>query len=329
MGALVSSTALIMNYYLRMRRSMENLESDHNIETRSIYEKQHDRIVANQDAFNRINNLYINNTFGLPSDWFKGKAGLDIGCGNIGPLIIRLVQLGMKKVSGVDVGQVWIPKMKASLQKNGISEDLYDLREGSVLDLPCENESMDFVVINGVLIHLKDMGDIVRGFSEGARVCKKGGYYYTSYGPCGGLMQGVILPAIRAHYNADPDFKRFIDTIDPQDLGKAFDKIVTDALHHTGEDLNASFLKTMFGEDFCVFVQNFVQAPTWLSNECTPKFVENLYHSQGFSDVVRINSFAKRSDIRKYFAPLHFDYEYPLSRILYGEGYVQYIGRKN
>ena len=68
-------------------------------------------------------------------------------------------------------------------------------------------------------------------------------------------MQGVILPAIRSHYQTNPEFKQFIDNINPQDLGDVFEKIAADAIYHTGEDLNASFLKTLFREDFCVFVQ--------------------------------------------------------------------------
>jgi ubiquinone/menaquinone biosynthesis C-methylase UbiE len=71
---------------------------------------------------------------------------------------------------------------------------------GSVLDLPIENNSIDFVSINGVLVHLKNMGDVIKGLNKGARICKNGGYYFTAYGLCGGLMEGAIMPAIRKHY---------------------------------------------------------------------------------------------------------------------------------
>jgi hypothetical protein len=87
-------------------------------------------------------------------------------------------------------------------------------------------------------------------------------------------------------------------------------------------------MKSLFGMDYCVFLQNFIQAPTWFSNECTPEFVESLYSRAGFVNVRRLKSFVKRSDIRKFFAPLHYDRDYDISKILYGQGYVQYIGEK-
>jgi len=64
------------------------------------------------------------------------------------------------------------------------------------------------------------------------------------------------------------------------------------------------------------------------SNVCTPELIEELYRSNGFVDVTRINEFVKRDDIRKYVASLHYDRDYPLSKLLYGKGYVEYIGRK-
>ena len=30
--------------------------------------------------------------------------------------------------------------------------------------------------------------------------------------------------------------------------------------------ISKKILKSLFGEDYCVFVQNFIQAPTWWSN---------------------------------------------------------------
>ena len=218
--------------------------------------------------------------------------------------------------------------MRDSLKKSGVPVGKYELKPGSVLDLPYGDGRFDFVAINGVLIHLQNIPEIMRGFSEGARVVKKGGYYFTSYGPCGGLIQGAIFPAIRRYYRENGEFKAFIDKISPETIHAAIDKICADSLTHAGEAFDAAFLKGLFGVDFCVFLQNYIQAPTWLSNECTPEFVEELYKAHGFSDVRRLNHFSKRSDVRKFFAPLHYDRDYPLARVLYGQGYVQYVGRK-
>ena len=76
-----------------------------------------------------------------------------------------------------------------------------------------------------------------------------------------------------------------------------------------------------------MFLQNFIQPPSWLTNDCTPQVVEGLYKANGFTDVKRIKKYVKRSDIRKYFAPLHHDRDYWFSKIMYSEGYIQYIGK--
>jgi SAM-dependent methyltransferase len=301
---------------------------DHNIKTRNIYQAQHELISADRAAFSRISDMYKNTTFGLDASWFEGKSALDAGCGNIGSLIIKLHRLGACMVAGTDIGTEWIGSLTKNLVTAGIPESAYSLKEGNLLNLPYPDDFFDFVAINGVLIHLETMDDVVKGFAQGAGKTKQGGYYYTSYGPCGGVMQGVIMPALREHYRKDLEFKNLIDNISPDTIHTTIDKIVVDAKMFANHDLDADFLKSLFGWDYCVFLQNFIQAPTWWSNECTPLFVEALYRDNGFTDVKRLQSYITRNDIRKYFAPLHYDREHPISRILYGEGYVQYIGRK-
>jgi len=302
--------------------------TDHHVATRNIYQKQHERISSDHDAAGRIFGMYEANTFGMPRDWFAGKEVIDVGCGNIGALMARLHALGAAKCYGIDIGSDWIQPLQAILLKNGLGPDEFEIKPGSVLEIPYDDKRFEFTAINGVLIHLANMDEIAKGFMEGARVTKAGGALYTSWGPCGGLMQGVIFPAIRGYYRTNPDFRAFIDNIDPACLQKTIDKIVDDTARYTGEKLDREFLRSLFGMDFCVFLQNFIQAPTWYSNECTPAFVESLYACAGFTNVRRLSSFVRRSDIRKFFAPLHYDRDFTVSKILYGEGYVQYVGEK-
>jgi ubiquinone/menaquinone biosynthesis C-methylase UbiE len=296
--------------------------------TRDIYQKQHERISGDTQAQGRIDGMYSSESFGVDATWFEGKSAVDIGCGNIGALLARFKALGVSRITGIDIGTEWIESLRGALAGRGLNPSTFELRTGSVTEVPYPDATFDFVAINGVLIHLENMQAVRKGFEEGARVTAPGGYLFTSWGPCGGLMQGVIMPAVRAHYRKDDAFKAFIDNISPQAFQRVIGKVVGDHLRYTGEDLNAEFLNSLFGEDFCVFLQNFIQAPTWLSNECTPEYVEGLYAELGFVNVRRLGKFIRRTDIRKFFAPLHHDIHYDVSKILYGDGYVQYIGTR-
>lgn len=302
----------------------------HYEKTRKIYEAQHDRIVKNKDAINRIYGMFddLEKALKIPQSWFEGKRVLDAGCGNMGGLFVKLVNLGCSNVTGIDIGTDWIPLLEKQLKKHNIPKSKYTLKEGNVLNMPFEDETFDFVAIDGVLVHLVDMNEIEYAFQEGVRVCKKGGYYYTTYGVSGGLLQGAIFPAVRKYYLDNPEFKKFIDNIHPELIHKTINKICADAKKYTGEDLNAPFLKSLFGEDFCAFLQNHIQAPTWYTNECSSQYIEGLYKKHGFKNILRLNKFIKRKDIRKYLAPLHYDNSNYLSKILYGEGFVKYIAQK-
>ncbi len=296
--------------------------------TRAVYENQHQRIAGDDTAFQRIYDIYENAEFGIPAGWWSGKKALDAGCGNFGAFMLYLIHRGPAMVHGVDLGTSWIEKLSASLAARNVDPERFTLTSGSVLDLPFPDASFDFVAVNGVLVHLDSMAEIEKGFAEGARVCAPGGYYFTSYGPCGGLMMDAIFPALQAYYRTNADFHRFIDTVTPAILHDAIDVVVAETKKRMGLDLGADFLKPLFHEDFCVFLQNYIQRPTDFSNECTPEVVEDLYQRNGFTTVVRMNHFVKRGDIRKYFAPLHYHADHPVSRVLYGAGFVQYIGQR-
>ena len=110
------------------------------------------------------------------------------------------------QIFGIDLDVDWIDSLENNLRKNNVDLDNIVLKSGSVLDIPIEENYFDFTAINGVLIHLETLEDIKRGFSEGSRITKQGGFMYTSWGPCGGLMQGVIMPAVRKHYRNDKNF---------------------------------------------------------------------------------------------------------------------------
>jgi len=98
----------------------------------------------------------------LPFSLIEGKTVLDAGCGS-GRYSHALLQLGAGKVVGVDAER---PAFKAKG---------FVFRKGSVLNLPFEDDSFDFVFCNGVLHHTKYWK---RGLKEVCRVTSHGGWLW-------------------------------------------------------------------------------------------------------------------------------------------------------
>lgn len=297
--------------------------------TRKLYLKQHKRISKNKSAFNRIYSIYEDQNYGLGDKWFHNKTALDAGCGNFGALTVRLSKLRCKKIYACDLGNKWIDPLKKSLKERKVNIKNIDFQPGNILKLNYQKNFFDFVAVNGVLPHLKNKKDIKKGFAEGAKVCKRGGFYFTSFGVSGGLIQSVILPAVRKHYKLDKDFKKFIDNLNFKEIDKIIKFIIKVSNINKGPRLDYNFMKNMLSEDFCVFLHNHIQAPYWLTNECTEEFIIQMYKKNGFSKIKRIKKFVNRSDIRKFLAPLHYERDSHISKILYGQGYMQFIAKKD
>jgi ubiquinone/menaquinone biosynthesis C-methylase UbiE len=296
--------------------------------TRSVYDTQHEIVAADEVAFRRLYDMYANAAIPIPAEWFEGKVALDAGCGNAGPFISWLFDQGIKTVYGVDLGDTWMEKLHANLERRGIDRSRLLLKPGNVRDIPYPDETFDFVTINGVLIHLNNMDEIREAFREGARVLKPGGYYYTVYGIAGGAFMDAIFPALRQYYHDNAYFKEFIDTISPEVIHDTIDFALNEHRDRTGEAVDPEAIKPLFGVEFCIFLQNYIQRPTDFSSQCTPEFVESLYEENGFTDVTRLHYFVKRTDVRKFSAPLHYKWDHPVSKALYGQGSVQYLGIK-
>ncbi|MDR1236330.1 MAG: class I SAM-dependent methyltransferase [Holosporaceae bacterium] len=300
-------------------------------ETRKIYHEQHNRLNADEIARARIHSMYTERYFELPDGYFSkngGRVCLDAGCGNMAVLMIRLLAFGVKEVHGIDLGEDWIPHATRELQQSGNYEGKYFFKSGDVLNIPYDDEHFDFVACNGVLVHLANLSDVEKAFSECMRVLKKGGWLYTSYGTVGGILEGVIFPALREHYKNNEEFKTFIDNIKTLDFENLLNKIDTELKSRGGEDVDCLSALKYFDEDFCVYLQNVLQPPSRLHQQCSSEYVNSLYERTGLGNIRRLKRYVTRNNVRKFFAPLHYDRDHKWSKILYGEGSVEYIGQK-
>ena len=78
----------------------------------------------------------------------------------------------------------------------------------------------------------------------------------------------------------------------------------------------------------CITIQNYVQGPNRFDLKCSHEYVQNLYRKFGFEDITLLKKYVKYDNIRKYLSPLKFERESKISKILWGKGFVEYIGKK-
>lgn len=302
---------------------MNNLINDL---TREIYHKQHLRLSEDDRSMKRFLNMIQEEYFGLGQGYFKNKKILDAGCGDTVKLIIRLSQFGSTDLTGLDLGEEFKEQARLNLIKNKVDLNTVTLVGGSIDSLPFDDGEFDFVCCHGVLLHLANFAQVEKAFSELARVTKSGGYLYTVYGQHGGLME-AIFPAIREHYKNNNKFRSFIDNISPNNFSDAM-KLIYQVSGENKHDIKeyVENIEDYFDVDFCVLVQNIIQAPTRLS--ISPDFVKNQYQINKLESPTRLKRFVRRENIRKFFAPLHYERDSELSKILYGDGNLEYIAKK-
>ena len=141
----------------------------------------------------------------LPITEFQGKKALDAGCGG-GRYTVALKKIGFGEVVGIDISKPGLENCRNRLQQKDIEGISY--KEGTVLNLPFDDESFDFVFSNGVLHHTRDL---VKGIHELLRVLKKGchGFLYLIESP-GGIYWDVIEILRCVMKNVDFEYARAV-----------------------------------------------------------------------------------------------------------------------
>ena len=110
------------------------------------------------------------NLVNFDPEFFRGKKVLDAGCGG-GRNAIAMAQLGAAEVYGIDIGRQGI--VNASQRAAGFGN--VEFREASILEIPFEDETFDFVWCAGVLMITDDED---QALDELTRVLKPGGLMY-------------------------------------------------------------------------------------------------------------------------------------------------------
>jgi ubiquinone/menaquinone biosynthesis C-methylase UbiE len=103
----------------------------------------------------------------------KGKKCIDLGCGS-GRYTIAMADAGASESWGFDLSYFAISE--ATKRAARLNYGNCHFQAGSVLELPFEDESFDFVSCNGVLHHTTDPK---QGLAELARITRKDGVAYV------------------------------------------------------------------------------------------------------------------------------------------------------
>ncbi len=162
-------------------------------QTAKLYEDIHPFIEVDETINDYLLSLNVDKSF------FKDKNILDCGFGGTGWAVELFVQSGAKSVTGVDLNEKWVTRIGDRLKKYN-HPDL-KLMQGTVLELPFENNHFDYVHSHGVMHHTTDWK---KGVSEMARVLKPGGTLYLmlygKFAPVGKFIHfsyrtfGKIIP---------------------------------------------------------------------------------------------------------------------------------------
>lgn len=299
---------------------------DYSEKTRLEYHSQHMQIVDDKKAMKRVIGMFSEEYFDLGNNFFKNKTVLDAGCGDTAGLIIALHKFGSKQIYGFDIGNEFIPFAKKSLKNFNVPEKDVILIAGNVLEIPYEDEFFDFVSAHGVLGHLNNLEEVSLAFKELTRVTKPNGYFYSVFQNVEGLFEDALVPALRKYYKTNSDFRELIDTLTKNDFKKILKFITNSMKSNTGEKIDLGFVAKLLDTDLCVTIQNKIKTPRRLKID--EKLILKHYRQNNFIEVRRLKRYVKRENIRKFTAPLHYERENPISKIFYGSGGLEFIGKR-
>jgi len=119
-----------------------------------------------------------------PNNFFKDKIVLDAGCGS-GKFSATIAKLGAKKVYGVDIGKKGLEFARKQALKKTYGCNIEYL-EGSLLDIPINDNHVDMVWSNGVIHHTLDYNKCLSEFN---RIIKKDGELFLYVNGSFGLFE--------------------------------------------------------------------------------------------------------------------------------------------
>ncbi|APO70287.1 SAM-dependent methyltransferase protein (plasmid) [Rhizobium gallicum] len=295
------------------------------IETRTVFDRYQRQQEEDEHIFSRLVSLIDEEYFGFDPGGFGGLNILDAGCGSNANASCAFLEKGAAKVTSLELGEEWMDCAARRLSKFGARSSLVG---GSVLNLPFDDNSFDFVHCAGVLPHTADPR---KGFDELARVTRAGGHFFLTVMGTGNGVLYRCINHLRELYTSDAQFRQTVDNLDGRTAQEALDWVFAIRNGHERPSVpgEEDFLRSLFDDDLFVTLRDRFQAPTYHEFAFTEQQMRDWYRENGFDAVRRVSRYTKGfKNLRRFLAPMYLHYDHPLARFWFGDGCIQMIAVK-
>jgi ubiquinone/menaquinone biosynthesis C-methylase UbiE len=266
---------------------------------------------------------------GLPDDYFADLKCGDIGCGSAVHGTANLLSLGAGHVNALDLDESFLEPARDRLELEPQYDDRWSLDIGSLMSLPYESNSFDFILCAGVIHHV---ADDALGLEEIYRVLKDGAKAYLSVTGGTGILNRFWMEIARDEYVKNHLMQEIVRGGNLEDWLKTqlenLRESIDDEDHSSYRSATTliNSLLELIDNDLVLSIVDVLEAPKYKTYTEDEWF--ELLRQSGFQEIYRFFKRPKYKNVRKIVSPLYYDYQNPLARVLYGDGSMNVVVTK-
>mgnify|MGYP006078245211 CR=1 FL=1 len=295
--------------------------------TRKLFHGIHSKHLAEKNSVSRLRALISSKKLGLSKNYLDNKRCLDAGCGSSFHGSINLLKMGAQEVVAIDLNKSifsHVKRIKKVIPKN----KKLTVKVASVLKLPFENETFDFVLCQGVMHHTTNPEKAVK---ECYRVLKKGGYAYFQICGKGGIVQEFLMDFLRKQYKEDILIKKFFKDLNKIKFTQFINKIKSKIKRNKSLETKATLqflnsLITLVDDDLILTVQDRVLSPLYYQYNFSE--VSKLMKKCKFKSIKRVFTYPSYKNLRNTVAYYYNKPNDKISKLLYGSGLINVLCKK-